>query len=1832
MNVLSLLRSFARPDRVLRICLGVALVVIAWACADKVVGPAVVTPKGLIGVYADLGPTGVTTLVIQASGPGIVKPDGSPDTLAFNVPLANGVASGSLDIPAGPDRVITARAFVGVTETHRGSVTTNILEGTNPTLHITMVPLVGNLPITVSIGSTIVTVRPLVASVSVNDTIRLTSEIRDHNGTLVSAKVRWATLNPNKATVDTNGLVTVKDTGDVQIVGTYGTVGGASKISGVAVASVAAIHLTWNGSVSTSWMEPNNWTPHGLGAARVPTLADSVVIPAAAPRMPVLNCDADNKAVRDIVIEPGAQLTSSCFRLNVYGSAVAKGPIPTVNARPNARLAGAFGDIFIVGGGVQLIDSVSANFVSVEQATGTFSLNHHTLRTVSDFNVSSGATVTMVDGDTLIIGNNSNWSGGDHTGLLTGGVVFARGTSFHGARYFGTGTSRLVFDRTGSGLTTLSGFDFVNNPTNSQVRRLEIKSKDGVTTCGAHIRVMDTLSIVSTGTPSAFTTCSSYQVRVFGPVITGANTDVSNYLMDLRHPTGTSLVAGTWHPEYTDFNAADQAIKPTLAYNNLRFFARNALPANVSITGFLSVNGSNTELDFAGHKLQVANYVELLSSATLKMANAADSLVIGEHLNVPSDAHGALKPKLSAGVITIGAYLEGTGFATSGTKVVMTGTSASTNKYINSVNYESRPTQEIYDLEIAAGVTYGLCARVRVTHLVTVKAGARLNDWCGGPVLWVQGDLVSEAASTVDPSFVVFNTTVGTSHIGGVYAAGETQFLVANAVIQPGLNYQNMRVLAPTQLTGTTALTGFLIINGAASNLTVNGQTLTIGNFLQVENNGTLTMNNPADVVTVKEYGNFSSDNSTAHNTRLTAGTLSIGAYLEGTGFSASGTHTLVMTNVSANTNKYINSLNYESRPAQGIQNLEIAAGVTYGLCARVAVKGTLTVRAGATLQNWCTQPFIRLDGNLVTEAGSNMTPYNVILNSAFGTDNVLGTFSPTYTTVNAAAVAGHIKPGLAYQNFQFFAPVSLNGDLAVNGELNVDGAAAVLNLNGHALTVSGNLNMRSSGTIVMQNAADVLDVSGNASWNGGGNESGKLTNGTTTFRGDNVCGTNYETSGAHVTVFDRPTSPVRYTCVSSSSTAQLLTHVQVKGLGLALECNMNVSTDIEVFAGATVKQNCSGGTLYVGQDLVTATGSALTNGSAYPSSQAMSVVLGNATGTQHVSGAYDPHITYFTAVGSFIKPNSVGGVAYRHMRIDQSSSFIGTTELAGGLEVINSAIVDLGGNTVTVRGSMDLNNGARLKMVSANDTLIVGLDDPAADLNWDAGDNSTDGSNPLLTNGAVKFYGDNFRGSQYKAQLSTRHRFIFASPSSGNVSLEGSPRFANLEIRTPRPVVNNSSLTVVQDSLMMGANTSYGGNNQLQILGELVTQAASDLSVQTIFLDGANGTASVGGRFRPTTVQFRSATPATNAIKTGLEYQNVVFQNGQFQLNGATTTAFDVDISTNARLIVNGQSLTVGGGMNVNNTAGLVMAQSTDAVTVAGTFQGNGGQVGTVMSGGTLTVSGNFNQFENIIASGTHKVVLTGAAAKSVSAFNNASRQFMNLDISGTGSVNLNSGVYVGGDFRVLTPVTVTGSTSSTSVIGDLSTVAGSSFTATNLNLFGANGTDLVNGTLTVTGTLFFGGSTQTIKAGAGLSYANLSVSSASATVSGGVGLTVPGTLTVTGTLAVPTGSSLNTVNVNAGGTINFLGTSVSTGILTVNSGAAANANTDLGTTAYVDFARILLHNGGTMDNGARTLSTTALGGFRYKTTGATSGFQNNNPGGGFNGVTGTTPFANQP
>jgi hypothetical protein len=133
-------------------------------------------------------------------------------------------------VPAGSSRTVVIRAYdaAGI-ETHRGQATINVVEGTNPTVSITLLPLTGNQPIVATIGTFVVTVSPSVDTLTTGDTVRLHATVMTATGDTV-VSVQWATLNPGRATVDTAGLVTAGSPGAVQIVATFAGVGGSAAI------------------------------------------------------------------------------------------------------------------------------------------------------------------------------------------------------------------------------------------------------------------------------------------------------------------------------------------------------------------------------------------------------------------------------------------------------------------------------------------------------------------------------------------------------------------------------------------------------------------------------------------------------------------------------------------------------------------------------------------------------------------------------------------------------------------------------------------------------------------------------------------------------------------------------------------------------------------------------------------------------------------------------------------------------------------------------------------------------------------------------------------------------------------------------------------------------------------------------------------------------------------------------------------------------------------------------------------------------------------------------------------------------------------------------------------------------------------------------------------------------------------------------------------------------------------------------------------------------------------------------------------------------------------
>ena len=209
------------------VTVALATTMLLVACGDGALDPG--RDQGTLIVRADVSGSAVVTLVAEVTAPDI------PTALTFNIPIAGGVASGTITVPAGSDRTVALRAYDdGGIRTHTGGVTIDIQPGANPNVSITLEPLTGDQPIVVTLGSFTITVTPPSATVDVAGTVQLSVSITDWNGApvtpTVTDPVSWATPNPGVATVTAAGLVTGAGAGSTKITATFHGAAGTATI------------------------------------------------------------------------------------------------------------------------------------------------------------------------------------------------------------------------------------------------------------------------------------------------------------------------------------------------------------------------------------------------------------------------------------------------------------------------------------------------------------------------------------------------------------------------------------------------------------------------------------------------------------------------------------------------------------------------------------------------------------------------------------------------------------------------------------------------------------------------------------------------------------------------------------------------------------------------------------------------------------------------------------------------------------------------------------------------------------------------------------------------------------------------------------------------------------------------------------------------------------------------------------------------------------------------------------------------------------------------------------------------------------------------------------------------------------------------------------------------------------------------------------------------------------------------------------------------------------------------------------------------------------------
>lgn len=194
---------------------------------------------------------------------------------------------------------------------------------------------------------------------------------------------------------------------------------------------------TWRGTTNTNWHTATNW------CGGVPTSTTDVLIPAWAPRMPVISDATGTALSRALHIEPAARLTISGGATSMSGPFNIEGTVAyTANANQSV-LPAAHGSLEINGSGNKYLQSnvdISNNLVlggTAKLVTGT---NIFTMKAGS--NPVSGASFNGVVTSWIVTGNGN--SGAGNTGL--GGLRIEQVNAADGGVLYPVGATPAAYN------------------------------------------------------------------------------------------------------------------------------------------------------------------------------------------------------------------------------------------------------------------------------------------------------------------------------------------------------------------------------------------------------------------------------------------------------------------------------------------------------------------------------------------------------------------------------------------------------------------------------------------------------------------------------------------------------------------------------------------------------------------------------------------------------------------------------------------------------------------------------------------------------------------------------------------------------------------------------------------------------------------------------------------------------------------------------------------------------------------------------------------------------------------------------------------------------------------------------------------------------------------------------------------------------------------------------------------------------------------------------------------------------------------------------------------
>lgn len=516
------------------------------------------------------------------------------------------------------------------------------------------------------------------------------------------------------------------------------------------------------------------------------------------------------------------------------------------------------------------------------------------------------------------------------------------------------------------------------------------------------------------------------------------------------------------------------------------------------------------------------------------------------------------------------------------------------------------------------GLTSGLVVRV-APNILPPPAGTR--SWVGG-------------TAGAETSWFAANNWLP----AGVPVAGDT-VVIDDAGSDP--------VLAGVDTVAALRITGYLELDSAT--LIVTGDLATGGPL------GGFLMKHASD--TVRVLGNATFAGQMTEGLELDDGVLEVAGDFsqpgQDAGFRARGNHRTVLNG----TGPQRLSMAGASNGSQ-FRHLDIANNggrILIGGEQELHVTGKMRVLTPVTIDDGNGgngDANLEVEDSLTMVAGSRLTVFELSLGGGMA---IAGAFAPQAGGAFRVRFQGDdqaVQAGLDYRDVEVNDDAYLTGPTTFDGFLSVIGS---LTLGGHSLTVTSLRLENGIGTLVMQSPADLLDVRGDAEFEGD-TIPGLLTNGVLRVGGNfyqrrysNLRGT-FRASGNHRTVLNG-TGPQQILIQDTETT---FGHLDVASTGATvgvLADRLNIAGSFRVTTPAAVLETGSEPTVLadIGDSLVTVAGSSLT--------LAGVVVRGGVS----VLGTFDVSSIEFAGTNQTIPP----GLAYRSVAVSGSATLAGTTTIA---------------------------------------------------------------------------------------------------------------------------------------------------------------------------------------------------------------------------------------------------------------------------------------------------------------------------------------------------------------------------------------------------------------------------------------------------------------------------------------------------------------------------------------------------------------------------------------